>query len=140
MDVPDLNGESLEIDLTGGALTVRGQRQYPHLDQETVQWCRIERGYRKFQRVFQLPKGLDPDTVTASIAGGVLRVQVPLPEAAKPHRIAITDGHQERAIESSGNWDELEAEPSENPHVEQPGLVGTTLNTPGTCEVSQNSY
>lgn len=126
MDVPGLNAETLEIELTGEILTVRGERQYPQLNREKTQWYRLERGYGKFQRALQVPKGLHPDSVTASIADGVLTIQVPLPEARKPHRIEITNGYRQPAIESNTNWEELEAQVSENCHAEEPALAGAT--------------
>src|SRR5579884_3813253 len=64
MDVPGLNADSLEIELTGEVLTVRGERQYPQLNGESTRWYRMERGYGKFQRILQVPKGLDPEAVT----------------------------------------------------------------------------
>ncbi len=123
MDVPGLNADTLEIELTGDVLTIRGERQYPQLDQQNTQWYRIERGYGKFQRTLQIPKGLDPDTVTASIADGVLTIHVPVPEARKPRRIPIGNGDQV-AIESNTSWEEFDSEQSENSHAEEPALAG----------------
>jgi HSP20 family protein len=123
MDVPGLSADSLEIELTGDVLTIRGERHYPELDQQSTQWYRIERGYGKFQRTLQVPKGLDPDTVTASIADGVLTIDVPLPEARKARRIQIANGNN-AVIEGNASWDEPEAETSENSHVEEPALAG----------------
>jgi HSP20 family protein len=124
MDVPGLNADSLEIELTGDILTVRGERQYPQVNRESTQWYRMERGYGKFQRILQVPRGLDADAVTASIADGVLTIHVPLPDARKPHRIQITNGYQHPAIASNTNWEELEAQVSENSHVEEAALSG----------------
>jgi HSP20 family protein len=124
MDVPGLSAESLEIELTGEILTVRGERQSPQLNRESTQWYRMERGYGKFQRILQVPKGLDPDTVTASIADGVLTIHVPLPETRKPRRIQIANGHEQPAIEGNTNWEELEAQVSEKPQAEEPALAG----------------
>jgi HSP20 family protein len=126
MDVPGLNADSLEIELTGEMLTVTGERQYPHLDRERTQWYRMERGYGKFQRILQVPQGLDPGAVTASIADGVLTIIVPLPEARKPHRIQISSSDQPAAIESNTDWERLEAEVSETSHEEEPALAGAT--------------
>ena len=126
MDVPGLNADTLEIELTGDILTVRGERPYPQLNQQSTQWYRIERGYGKFQRTLQVPKGLDPDAVTASMADGVLTVHLPVPEARKPRRIQIVNG-QQTAIESNTNWEELEAAATaENSQAEEPALAGAT--------------
>lgn len=124
MDVPGLNADTVEIELTGNVLTIRGERPYPQLGQQSTQWYRVERGYGKFQRTLEVPKGLDPGTVTASIADGVLTIHIPLPEARRPRRIQIANGHQ-AAIENHTNWEELEAAAtSENSLAEEPALAG----------------
>jgi HSP20 family protein len=125
MDVPGLNADTLEIELLGDVLTIRGERQYPKFDQQSTQWYRLERGYGKFQRTLQIPKGLDPDTVSASIADGVLTIHVPLPEARKPRRIQIAGGNQ-HTIDTNTNWEELEAAATtDNSGVEEPALAGS---------------
>jgi HSP20 family protein len=123
VDVPGLNAETLDIELMGEVLTVRGERGYPELAGEAMKWYRLERGYGKFQRSLQVPKGLDPDAVTATIANGVLTIHMPLLQERKPRRIQITKGHQP-AIDSNTNWEELEAQVSEHSHVEEPALAG----------------
>jgi HSP20 family protein len=124
MDVPGLNTESLEIELAGDVLTIRGERQYPQFDRDSTQWYRVERGYGKFQRILQVPKGLDAGTITASVADGVLTLNVPLPETRKPHRIQITNGYQQAGIGDSRNWEELEKQVSEGTPAEEPVLAG----------------
>jgi HSP20 family protein len=124
MDVPGLSTESLEIELAGDVLTIRGERQYPQFDRDSTQWYRVERGYGKFQRILQVPKGLDPDTVKASIADGVLTIHVPLPEARKPHRIQIANVDQQPAIESAGGWEEVTTKITDTSPAEEPELVG----------------
>jgi HSP20 family protein len=86
MDVPGLKPEHLEIELTGDVLTVRGERGYPYStdDQQSGSWYRLERRYGKFQRILQVPKGLDPDSITAEMVDGVLTLHIPQPEARKP--------------------------------------------------------
>jgi len=124
MDVPGLNADSLEIELTGEILTVRGERQYPQLDRQSTQWYRMERGYGKFQRILQVPKGLDPDAVSASIADGVLTIHLPIPEARKPRRIQIASDRQQPALASNPDWQELESQVSGDSRVEEPALAG----------------
>lgn len=104
MDVPGLKPENLEIELTGEVLTVRGERGYPYAtdDQQSRNRYRLERGYGKFQRILQVPKGLDPDSIIAEIVDGVLTLHIPQPEARKPRRIQITTGNTP-AIESQAS-------------------------------------
>lgn len=93
MDLPGMHPENLEIELSDDVLTVRGERSYPFAtgaaDGKTRSWHRLERGYGRFQRMLQVPKGLDPDRVTASMTDGVLTIHIPQPEARKPRRIEI---------------------------------------------------
>lgn len=102
MDVPGLKPENLEIELTGDVLTVRGERAYPYSteDEQSRSWFRLERGFGKFQRILEVPKGLDPDSITAEMFDGVLTLHIPQPEARKPRRIQITTGSAQPAIES----------------------------------------
>jgi HSP20 family protein len=102
MDVPGLKPENLEVELTGDVLTVRGERAYPYPteDEQSRSWYRLERGYGKFQRILQVPKGLDPDSISAEMVDGVLTLRIPQPEARKPRRIQITTASGQPAIES----------------------------------------
>jgi HSP20 family protein len=110
MDVPGLKPENLEIELSGDVLSIRGERTHPYPaageEQPSRNWYRLERGYGKFQRILQVPKGLDPDSISAEIADGVLTVHIPQPEARKPRRIQITAGAAQPAIEGHSSSSE----------------------------------
>ena len=88
MDVPGVKRENLEIELENDVLTVRGERAYPY-ESEKAAWQRVERGFGRFERDLRVPKGLNPDTVDASLADGVLTLHIPKPEPLKPRRIEI---------------------------------------------------
>jgi HSP20 family protein len=88
MDVPGVKRENLEIELENDVLTVRGERAYPY-ESEKAAWQRVERGFGRFERDLRVPKGLDPDTVDASLADGVLTLHIPKAEPLKPRRIEI---------------------------------------------------
>lgn len=106
MDVPGLRPGNLDIQLVDDVLTVKGERPYPlaageQQDDNGRAWYRLERGYGKFQRVFQVPRGLDPERITASMVDGVLTLHIPQPEARKPRTIQIMGGSRP-VIESEG--------------------------------------
>jgi len=92
MDVPGLRVENLSIELQDDVLTIRGERAYPYDTGDRRVWQRIERGFGSFERVLRVPKGLDPEQISASMTDGVLTVHLPKPEARKPRRIAIANG------------------------------------------------
>src|SRR3954447_20451337 len=104
MDVPGFTRENLSIELIGEALTVSGERKlhYQRKGEDDRVWQRIERAFGTFERVVQVPKGLDPERITASLTDGVLTLHVPRPESRKPRRIEITTGTTEApAIEAT---------------------------------------
>jgi HSP20 family protein len=100
MDVPGLRAEDLSIELHDDTLTVRGERPYPYADGagdgQHRAWRRIERGFGKFERVLRVTKGLDPDSITASLNDGVLTLLLPKPQEQRPRRIEINAGHQDK--------------------------------------------
>lgn len=90
MDMPGLEADDLEIELQDDLLTVRGDRELPHAgDLEARAWQRIERGFGKFERTLQVPRGLDPDAIEASLDAGVLTLRIAKPEQLRPQRVQI---------------------------------------------------
>jgi HSP20 family protein len=103
MDVPGLTADSLEIELENDVLTVRGERTMPYAttgNGDGRSWQRVERGFGRFERSLQVPRGLDADSVAASLTDGVLEIRLPKPEALKPHRVEIAAG-EARQIEAA---------------------------------------
>jgi HSP20 family protein len=100
MDVPGLTASELDVELLGDRLTVRGERACPHADDEARSWQLLERGFGRFVRILQVPEGLDPDGIVASLTDGVLTLVIPMPEARKPHRIEILGGEERRGLEA----------------------------------------
>lgn len=90
MDVPGLRVDDLEIELADDVLTVRGERRDPYSsDGESRAWQQLERGFGRFERSLQVPRGLDPNAIEASLDAGVLTLRIPKPERLKPRRVEI---------------------------------------------------
>jgi HSP20 family protein len=106
MDMPGVSSDDLQLELENDVLTVRGERPFPYSreDGERISQ-RIERGFGRFERVLRMPRGLDPNTVEASLADGVLTLRIPKPEPLKPHRIEVAAGGHNgpRTIEGSSS-------------------------------------
>ena len=121
MDVPGLKAPQLDVELLGDRLTVRGERPFPHDGESEGRpaWRRFERGFGRFERILQVPEGLDPTGIVASLADGVLTLVIPMPEARKPHRIAILGADEQPVIEAS------EEPPAEREREREP--VGATV-------------
>jgi HSP20 family protein len=100
-DLPGMGEEDVNIELEDNVLTVSGERRTEHEDKREG-FYRMERAYGSFSRSLTLPKGVDPEAVTAAFDRGVLEVRVPKPEQRKPRRISITSGDAEpRTIEGA---------------------------------------
>lgn len=89
-DLAGIDPGSVSVDVDGRVLTIRAERS-ARTDAD-VQWLRRERVTGAFERRLTLGDGLDLDRVDATWQDGVLTVTVPVAEAAKPRRIAITTG------------------------------------------------
>jgi HSP20 family protein len=96
-DLPGLGEDDVKIELEDGTLTVSGERKAEH-EERGEGYYRVERGSGSFSRSLSLPKGVDPEGVTASFDRGVLEVRVPKPEERKPRRIEIA-GSGQKTIE-----------------------------------------
>lgn len=104
IDLPGLTTDQVSVELDGETLTVRGERPFPYEtegeDGRRV-WQRLERGFGKFERVLRVPQGLDPETISATMADGVLTIRIAMPEARKPKRIEIVNGGVQPVLEQS---------------------------------------
>ena len=85
-DLPGVVKEDLYIDIERGLLTVQADAK-SHLKGEPI---RREFLHGNFYRQFQLPDEIDSEKIVAELNRGVLTLQLPKSEAAKPRRIEIT--------------------------------------------------
>jgi HSP20 family protein len=100
-DLPGLNESDVNIELEDNVLTLSGERKAEH-EEKREGFYRMERAYGAFSRSLTLPKGIDPEAVTAAFDRGVLEVRVPKPEQRKPRRISINAGEGEpRTLEGT---------------------------------------
>ena len=93
-DLAGVDPGSVQVDVDGRALTIRAERS-ARTDAD-VQWVRRERATGTFERRLTLGDGLDLDKIAATWQDGVLTLTIPVAEAAKPRRIAITTGESAR--------------------------------------------
>lgn len=88
VDLPGLDPKDVEVTLEDGVLTLRGEREFTrNVDEE--QFHRIERSYGSFARSIRLPRVADTERVEASFDKGVLSIEVPKREEAKPRTIDV---------------------------------------------------
>ena len=92
-DLPGVAGESLNLDVERNVVTVRAERPEPEADREMVS---AERPRGVFSRQVFLGDNLDTDRIEARYQDGVLRLTIPVAEAAKPRRIEVTTHQQDK--------------------------------------------
>jgi HSP20 family protein len=98
-DLPGMSEADVNIELEDSTLTISGERKTEH-ESTDEGYYRVERASGSFQRSLTLPKGVDPEAVSASFDRGVLEVRIPKPEERKPRKIQI-GGSDTKTIEGS---------------------------------------
>ena len=104
-DLPGMREEDVSIEFEDNVLTVSGERRAEE-EERKEGYHRVERAFGAFSRTLTLPKGIDPESISAGFDNGVLEVHIPKPEQSKPRKISIGVGDGQRTIEggeSSGS-------------------------------------
>ncbi|HEX5949912.1 MAG TPA: Hsp20/alpha crystallin family protein [Actinomycetota bacterium] len=88
IELPGIDPKDVEVAVEDSTLTVSGSREFSsEIQEENVH--RIERRYGSFSRAITLPQTADTEKVEAAFDKGVLTVEVPKVEKAKPKKIQI---------------------------------------------------
>lgn len=91
-DLPGIDPDAVELSVERSTLTVKAERRPAHAGEGDVEWVASERAYGVYSRQLFLGENLDTDQIHASYDAGVLRVRIPVAEAAKPRTISIESG------------------------------------------------
>jgi len=86
-DLPGVSRDKLHLQVEAGTLTIDAEMDFAL--PEGLQSSHTEVGLGRFHRAFTLSQELDPEKVSAELSHGVLRLNIPKAEHAKPRRIAI---------------------------------------------------
>ena len=87
--LPGVDRQDMNILFEDGVLTVKGERKETISDNGRRYFAQ-EIGWGGFSRSFRLPSYIDPDKVSASVKEGVLMLDLPKRDEAKPRRIEIS--------------------------------------------------
>jgi HSP20 family protein len=96
-ELPGFQADQVEVQMEGGVLTLRGERKLEE-EKEGRNFHRVERSYGQFVRSFTLPNNVDRDAIKASFRDGLLHIELPKREEAKPRQIKI-EGSEKKAID-----------------------------------------
>lgn len=91
LDLPGTSLDDIQVEVNEGRLVVSGKRAFADVKEGEINH-RIERWSGEFERSFVFPIDVDFDQVTAELKSGVLSLQVPKSEKAKPRQIQIKSG------------------------------------------------
>ena len=88
-EVPGVDAEDVDITVEDGLLTIQGTRTFrSDIDEEGYTRKEIYEG--GFSRSVRLPKGIDPEGITASHKNGVFEITVPKAAEVLPKRIPVS--------------------------------------------------
>jgi len=95
-DLPGVDVNSIDLDVERNVVTVKAERPTRASDAELIA---AERPRGVFSRQLILGDNLDTARITANYDAGVLTLQIPVAEQAKPRKIAINNtAEQPQAI------------------------------------------
>ena len=92
-DLPGVNPDSIDLDVERNVVTIKAERPTRASDAELIA---AERPRGIFSRQLVLGDNLDTEHISASYDAGVLTLQIPVAEQAKPRKISITNKGQDR--------------------------------------------
>jgi HSP20 family protein len=92
-DLPGVDLESIDLDVERNVVTVKAERPTRASDAELMA---AERPRGVFSRQLVLGDNLDTEHISASYDAGVLTLQIPVAEQAKPRKISITTNGEDR--------------------------------------------
>lgn len=88
VEVPGLSKDDIKVSLENKVLTISGERKQES-SEEAKNFHHVERYYGFFERSFRLPKDVVSESVKAKYEAGLLNVQIPKAEQAKPKEIKV---------------------------------------------------
>jgi HSP20 family protein len=87
VDVPGVTNDDLDVTIADNVVTIKGEKKARSTAEAKL--YRNETWVGSFQRTIGLPKGIDPSSIEAIVADGVLQLKVPKREEVKRRQIEI---------------------------------------------------
>ena len=104
IEIPGVRLEDIDITFENSVLTLTAEKKLEREEGRTESDYRLfERRYGRFQRSFTVPPTVRADACEAHYDNGVLTLRMPKVEEAKPRRIRVEPGNQQRQINQSAN-------------------------------------
>jgi HSP20 family protein len=87
-ELPGIEKKDIVVDVKDRVLTLKGERSSENEVKED-NFYRRERTFGKFERAFTLPEHVKANDIKADYKDGVLRIDIPKPEAQQPKQITV---------------------------------------------------
>jgi HSP20 family protein len=97
-DLPGMDPGTIDLTVEQNVLTIKAERRFERREGDEV--IAAERPHGAFTRQLFLGDTLDAERLQATYDTGVLTLRTPVAEAAKPRKMPITEGVEERTIEA----------------------------------------
>jgi HSP20 family protein len=88
VELSGVGPDDIDISVEDNTLTLTGERKF-YEGQSEGDFLRIERRFGAFGRTLSLPATANPEGIEASFDSGVLSIEVPKREEAKPRKIQV---------------------------------------------------
>ncbi|MEN8184854.1 MAG: Hsp20/alpha crystallin family protein [Myxococcota bacterium] len=87
-ELPGTKKEDVTVELHEGTLTIRGEKRSEQ-EEKKEHSRHVERSFGTFSRSFTLPANADGERIKARFKDGVLTLEIPKTEEAKPRTVDI---------------------------------------------------
>jgi HSP20 family protein len=105
LDLPGVDPESVDITTERNILTITAERRAEYQQGQNV--VIAERPQGTFTRQLQLGETVDTENIEASYGDGVLRLTIPITQAAQPRRVQVrTDSSGQHQVTVEGETEE----------------------------------
>ncbi len=98
LDLPGVDPGSIDLTVEQNVLSVHAERKRPLGD--SAERVVAERSYGVFSRQLFLGDTLDTDRLTADYDAGVLTINIPIADRARPRKVEVTSGASSKQISS----------------------------------------
>jgi len=91
-EMPGLERKDVDISIEDDVLTIRGEKKVEtKKDDKDKNYHITERSYGMFYRALQLPPGVEPSKVQATMSNGVLKITIPKPARSETRKIEVKE-------------------------------------------------
>lgn len=90
-ELPGLEDKDVKVELADDVLTISGEKRAEKEERNEGRYL-VERSYGRFSRSIQLPDGIKPEDIKASMSKGVLTVTLPKPAPTARKTIEVKAG------------------------------------------------